>query len=229
MDKDHLDGFGSVERRIKQKRHDIRLKELDLEAARLQRILQHILTATGEEVVSLPTYIDSRKTDPDYATLVRLAEHGQTNKWQTLQMFLLFQSLLFVGWTNLFRGMVADRAAAARAIPDKTILVHSWIAQFILLFLIAALGFLTAMIWGWIAPDYSRASKLYSDKAEKFEERFEEGMRTLTERRVQIDRKKEKWYGKYATSAFILENVPRALRLFWTGLSIAVIWFFFSN
>lgn len=199
--------FRTIQRLISKK-----IEILDIELDQLRRESQN----------TTPPEDDQKKGEPDYPTLVRLAEHGQMNKWQTLQMLLLFQSLLFVGWTNLFRGMVVDRAGLKTAV-DPDVLTSAWVVEAIILSTIAIVGCLMALVWRLIAPDYTDSSKLYVKKAVKYEERFLKGMQPLTEREKQKDDKAGKWYGNYATSGFILKAVPEALAGFWVLLFILVL------
>jgi hypothetical protein len=182
-DGDHF-GFEDVHRFIEKqcegrKELETKSKEQDVEFAKLRKALATI----GEP-----------KREPEYSTLVRLIEHGQMNRWQTLQMFRLFQSLLFVGWTNLFRGMVADFTAALNpTLARKDLLSHTWQTVSGILLAISLVGCLTALVWRAIAPDYTAALKLYTKKVIEYEKQFPDGMKTLTEHQAQICEKTRIW------------------------------------
>jgi hypothetical protein len=148
-DADSGDWRAAILRRIDQRRLDITLKELEIELAELQNKLAELSAGSCESQPkgSIP------KAEPDYSTLVRLAEHAQQNKWQTLQMFVLFQSLLFVGWVNLYKDSNDTR----------------WGTRLIL-FAITMIGVVTGVIWRRLGQDYSGASDLYDETVRAYEE-----------------------------------------------------------
>ncbi len=133
---------------------------------------------------------------PDYSTLVRLAEHGQQNKWQTFHMFLLFQSLLFLSWTNLYAKINQPPMTLLLALPG--------------------LGILTGAIWCLLGADYAKASKLYSDRVVAFEkDHFSEDFQILKKRDGQIEDKLKKWWGFFATSGFVTTKLPAVIAFLW--------------
>ena len=118
----------------------------------LQRSLERSLSILSAEVRQLREATDLQNNrgggEPGiYSTLVRLAEHGQQNKWQTLRMFLVAQGVLLAGWMSLYAKVDAN---------------------LVLLLGICGIGFVFGLIWSRLGIDYASASSLYSAIAEDF-------------------------------------------------------------
>ena len=107
-----------------------------------------------------------------YDLLLKLTIHGQENKWNTLSVFLIFQSILLLGWATFF--------AAKIATPVR--------------FALSGIAILSGFAWRFIGTDYAKASWLYSQMAEALESFFPDWMPTpLKELAEQIKEKDEKW------------------------------------
>jgi hypothetical protein len=251
---------------VKSKTLDIESRELDIKLSGLHRT-QEDSDNRQPKKFQVPLPVPNR--EPDYSTLTRIAEHAQVNRWLTLQMCILFQSLLFVGWVNLFRGMVMDwsgsmdttpsashtskgegvaaskeRAASASAPialapaaqgrdvaktsrpvqgwPSKSGL-QIWQIEAVMLWGICLVGFLTALIWAFLAWDYTNSLKLCRAKAVAYAKLyFKAGSDPIVEREEQLDDKGRKWYGFFANGGFVTVGIPSVLVISWMGLAAAV-------
>lgn len=172
----------------------------------LQRSLERSLSILSADVRDLRKRTDwktKRDGDPGiYSTLVRLAEHGQQNKWQTLQMFLIAQGVLLAGWTSLY------------AKPNDNLL---------LLLGICGIGFVFGLIWSRLGIDYAKASTLFSEIAEDYENHLPLRYRPLTRRREQITSKVGRITGRLATSGYLVSRVPIAFSMLYVLLAGLVV------
>jgi hypothetical protein len=173
----------------------------------LQRSLERSLSILSAEVRELREVTglqnNRRGGEPGiYSTLVRLAEHGQQNKWQTLQMFLVAQGVLLAGWMSLY------------AKVDANIL---------LLLGICGIGFVFGLIWSRLGIDYVRASALYSAIAEDYESHLPLRFRPLTRRREQITDKISRRFGRFVTSGYLVSRAPIAFSMLYVLLAMLVL------
>ena len=106
-----------------------------------------------------------------YPALVNLVIHGQENKLQTLNLYLLFNSIIIVAWATLF-------SATPLILTVK-----------IACTLFCSLGILLAIIWMPLGWDYANASDHFSKSAECLENNLPECIRTLQERAKQKEQK----------------------------------------
>ena len=110
------------------------------------------------------------KPDPGldlYDLTVRLAMHSQENKLQTLNLYLVFNSILLLAWTTLFPLSSTNLGAKLAAS------------------LFCVLGLLFALVWLPLGWDYANASDSFSKMAEHLEEKLPQGLRPLRSRAEQ--------------------------------------------
>ena len=106
-----------------------------------------------------------------YTALVQLTIHGQENKLQTLNLYLVFNSIIILAWATLFSS-------------DSLILTAKLASTFFCI-----LGILLALVWMVLGWDYANASDLFSEFAERIESKFPECMRPLQCRAKQKEKK----------------------------------------
>jgi hypothetical protein len=102
-----------------------------------------------------------------YDLAVRLAMHSQENKLQTLNLYLVFNSIILLAWVTLFSAVS----------PNFTAKLVST--------LLCILGVLFALVWLPLGWDYANASDSFSELAERLEDQFPEGERPMRPRAQQ--------------------------------------------
>ena len=124
-----------------------------------------------------------------YTCIVNLAIHGQENKWQTITVYILFNTILFLAWSTIFAKQN-----------------NSW--QFIVaLQVFPILGILSSVFWLSLGEDYVSASNLFSDLAVEFERNFPpECIQPLTRRKEQRDKKAQS-FCSIATSKWLIRLI----------------------
>lgn len=141
----------------------------------------------------------SEEISNTYSSLVQLTIHGQENKWQTLYIFLVFNSILLLAWTNVFVAEVKGSFEGDRK--------H-------VLWAFCAVGFLSGLLWSILGKDYAAASILFSDLTVKFERDFAlKRARPLHKRQKQRDKK-----GSIPTSRTVIVVTPLIFSILYTFL-----------
>jgi hypothetical protein len=115
-----------------------------------------------------------------YNSFVQLAIHEQENKWLALQVFLIFQPLLFIAWAYIY--------------DNKNFSGSGTIFVRLLLPLVPlAMAALSAVVWFFLLRDYENATRIFDEACEAIERGFSDKHRPVTKRHEQKDKKLNEW------------------------------------
>jgi hypothetical protein len=139
-----------------------------------------------------------------YGAFLQLTIHGQENKWATLSVFLVFHSILFLGWATLF-------SASQKPLTNLVLIA------------LCVVGILTGIAWGLIGIDYSGAAETFSRSLEEAERALPLPpaiSRPIQIREAQKTDKQKKWFGTgdVASSRFMIITVPFLFAALYTFL-----------
>jgi len=120
--------------------------------------------------------------DSLYNSFVQLAIHEQENKWLALQVFLIFQPLLFIAWWYVYD---------PKNISGKSGTIF---VRLLLPLVPLTIAVLSAVVWFFLLRDYENATHVFDDACIEMERGFSSDVyRPVTSRHEQKAKKINKW------------------------------------